>query len=51
MYEFDYIEVEDNGLNHYIHHFDECEDDLIHFNEELGCIEEQACCVEEIYWS
>ena len=51
MNECEMIEIEDNDFNHYIHHYDECEDGILHFNEEFDCIETLAGCVEEIYWN
>lgn len=51
MYEYEIIEVEEFGFNHFIHHYDECEDEFIHFNEEYGCIDTLTGCVEEIYWN
>ena len=50
MYEYDIIEVEDNGFNHLIHHFDECDAEHPEYNYEMGCIEMLADCAEEIYW-
>jgi len=50
MYENDIIEFSDNGFNHYLHHFDECDGDL-EFNEELGCLQMAADCIEEILWT
>ncbi len=51
MYESQIVEAEDFGFNHYIHHFDELDGDYITFNDEFGCIDVAAECVEEIYWS
>lgn len=55
MYDFEYdyeiTELKDFTFNHYIHHYDECEHGIIHFNEEYDCIEPLAGCVEEIEWN
>ena len=50
MYEYEIIEFKDNSFNHYMHHYDECEDGMIHFNEEFDCIEPLTGCAEEIEW-
>jgi hypothetical protein len=50
MYECDMIEMEDFGFNHYLHHFDESECELV-FNEDYDCIKAAADCIEEIIWS
>lgn len=51
MYDNEMIECKDELLNHYLHHFDECEDEIPHFNEELGCLDIMAECSEEIIWN
>lgn len=45
------IEVEDFRLNHYIHHFDECDGEHVRYNDEYECIEAAADLIEEILWS
>lgn len=45
------IQYEDEKLNHYLNHFDECDTDHIAFNEEYDCIEVAAELIEEILWS
>jgi hypothetical protein len=50
MFEYDIIEAENFEFNHYLHHFDDYDDEHPHFNEELGCIEMLAECIEEIEW-
>ncbi len=47
----DMIECKDELLNHYLHHFDECEDEIPHFNEEMGCLDLMADCAEEFIWN
>ena len=51
MYESQIVEAEDFGFNHYIHHFDEIDEEYIGFNEEYGCIDAAVDCIEEIFWS
>jgi hypothetical protein len=50
MQEFDIIEVENFDFNHYLHHFEECDGEYIHYNDEYGCIEAATECLEEIIW-
>ena len=50
MYECDMIEMEDFSFNHFIHHYDDCDCEQMHFNEEFDCIEILAECCEEIIW-
>lgn len=49
MYEM--IQYEDEMLNHYLNHFDECDTENIQFNAEYDCIEVTAELIEEILWS
>jgi len=51
MYENDIVEMEDFMFNHYLHHFDEFDEEHLEYNEEYGCIETVAECVEEIIWN
>lgn len=51
MYENEIIEFEDFSFNHYIHHFDECDAEHLAFNDEYGCLEMEAQCMEEIIWN
>lgn len=51
MYGNEIIEFEDNSFNYYIHHFDECDEEHPHFNDEYGCIEVAADLIEEIIWN
>lgn len=51
MYENEMIECKDELLNHYLHHFDECEDEMPHFNAELDCLDIMVACSEEIIWN
>jgi hypothetical protein len=51
MYSSDIIEVEDFRFNHLIHHFDECDGEHMHYNEEYGCIEAATDLIEEILWN
>lgn len=51
MYGNEIIEVEDNSFNHYLHHFDECDENHPHYNDEYGCIEVAAELIEEIIWN
>lgn len=50
MYENEIIEIEDFTFNHYLQHFDECDEEHLEYNEEYNCIEVAAECVEEIIW-
>lgn len=50
MFEYDIIEAEDFSFNHFIHHFDEYDCEHPHFNDEFGCMEMLAECIEEIEW-
>ena len=49
MYEM--IQYEDEMLNHYLNHFDDCDMEHIQFNTEYDCIEVAAELIEEILWS
>ncbi|MFA6138928.1 MAG: hypothetical protein WC667_12715 [Sulfurimonas sp.] len=51
MYGNEIIEFEDNSFNHFIHHFDECDEEHPHFNDQYGCIEIAAELMEEIIWN
>jgi len=51
MYDNEMIECKNESLNHYLHHFDECDAEHIQFNEELGCLDLMAECAEEILWN
>jgi hypothetical protein len=51
MYGNDIIECKDELFNHYLHHFDECEDETPHFNIDLDCLDILAACAEEIIWN
>ena len=51
MYSSDIIEVEDFRFNHLIHHFDECDEEHMHYNEEYECIEAATDLIEEILWN
>ena len=51
MYSSEIIEVEDFRLNHFIHHFDECDGEHLHYNDEYECIESAADLIEEILWN
>jgi len=51
MSENEIIEMEDFNLNHYLHHFDECESECLIFNEEYQCIESVTECMEEFVWN
>ena len=48
MYDNEIIEFEDNSFNHYIHHFDETNEEYSAYNDEY----EYQCsdCMEEIIW-
>jgi len=46
MFENDIIEMEDFNFNHYIHHFDE-EEEQIHYNVEYQCLDIVTECMEE----
>lgn len=48
---YDLVEVEDFGLNHYLHHFGEEEVDAVAYNEEYGSIDAATECVEDINWN
>jgi len=50
MYENELIEMDDFMFNHYIHHFDEYEYEVVQYNDEYACIEVAAECMEEIIW-
>jgi hypothetical protein len=50
MFESEMIEMEDFGFNHLVHHYDDCDCEMLHFNEALDCIEVLAECCEEILW-
>lgn len=50
MFESEMIEITDFSFNHYLHHFDECDGEQMHYNEEFDCIEALAECCEEILW-
>jgi hypothetical protein len=51
MYGNEIIEFEDNSFNHFIHHFDECDEEHPHFNDQYGCIEITVELMEEILWN
>jgi len=46
MYENDMIEMEDFNFNHYIHHFDN-DEEQIHYCVEYQCLEVVTECMEE----
>jgi hypothetical protein len=53
MYENEIIEMEDFMFNHYIHHFDEYDFEneyKLNYNDEYGCLEASAECIEEFIW-
>lgn len=51
MYSSEIIEFEDTSFNHYIHHFDEYDENHPHYNDEYGCIEVAVELIEEIVWN
>jgi len=51
MYGNDMIECKDELLNHYLHHFDECDIECPDYNFELDCLDIMAECAEEIIWN
>lgn len=51
MYECDMIEMENFSFNHYLHHYDDCDCEQMHFNDEMDCIDVLAECCEEILWN
>lgn len=47
--EYNIVEFEDERVNHFLHHFDEC--DMEHlYNFEFDCIETNTDFIEEIIW-
>ena len=57
MFESEITEIKDSMLNHYLNHFDECDDNYlvknegyIAYNDEYECIEAAVNCIEEIIW-
>ncbi|MHC3994796.1 hypothetical protein ACXWTF_08185 [Thiomicrolovo sp. ZZH C-3] len=50
MFECEMIELEDFSFNHLLHHYDDCNCEQMHFNEEFDCIDALADCCEEILW-
>ncbi len=50
MYANDIIECLDETLNHFLHHFNECELEVPHYNDELGCLDIMAECSEDYLW-
>jgi len=51
MFECEMIEMEDFSFNHLIRHYDDCDCEQMHFNDEFECIEVLADCCEEILWN
>jgi len=51
MQEYDIIEFEDFNFNHYMHHYDECDEMSLHFEESYDCISAAATVIEEILWN
>lgn len=51
MYDNEMIAFEDEKFNHFLHHFDDCDLELLEFNMELDCIALSADLIEEIIWS
>lgn len=47
--EYDFVEFEDESLNHYLHHFGEC-DDILEYDDEHECIAAASSLIEEIIW-
>jgi hypothetical protein len=47
MYDNEIIEMEDFSFNHYIHHFDEYDNENMTYSEEHGCIEIIDECIKE----
>ena len=50
MYESNYIEFEDESFNHYIHHYDDVDEDHLAYNDEYDCLEMMVDFSEEIIW-
>jgi hypothetical protein len=51
MYECEIIEMEDMSFNHLLNHYDDCEYEQMHYNDEFDCIDIMAECCEEILWN
>ncbi|MDD3818161.1 MAG: hypothetical protein PHI89_08735 [Thiovulaceae bacterium] len=51
MCESTVVEMEDYGLNHYLHHLDDVNEDCLEYNDEYGCLEMVIECCEEIIWN
>lgn len=50
MFGNEIIEFEDNSFNHYIHHYDDVDEDHLAYNEEYECLEMMIEFTEEIIW-
>ncbi|MDY0134268.1 MAG: hypothetical protein RBS14_01090 [Atribacterota bacterium] len=50
MCESNYIEFEDESFNHYIHHYDDVDEDHLAYNDEYDCLEVMVDLSEEIIW-
>ncbi len=48
--EYNMVEFEDERVNHFLHHFDECDLDTLEYNFEFDCIESNTDFIEEIIW-
>ncbi|MDH4943533.1 hypothetical protein [Sulfurimonas sp. C5] len=48
--EYNMIEFEDERVNHYLHHFDECNLEQLEYNFEFDCMEPSTELMEEIMW-
>ncbi|WP_428737138.1 hypothetical protein [Sulfurimonas sp.] len=48
--EYNLVEFEDERVNHYLHHFDECDVEHLEYNLEYDCLEASTDYIEEIIW-
>lgn len=45
------IELEEFSFNHYLHHFEESDEEMLGFEEGYECIAAAASVIEEIIWN